>query len=153
MEKLYPRNTIEAGLSTNNPKPIWQYVKVKKQDNSGVAPLKINGCLVCDAKSKANILVDQFHSVFTRQTPTNHLPKLPEHPPTPALCIRQEGVAKLLKRINSHKAPGPDQIPIRILKECSSELAPGLTCIFQTVSAGCLPQDWTNANISRETST
>ena len=49
------------------------------------------------------------------------------------------------------KAPGLDEVPNRILKECAAELAPGLTAIYQqSVNRGTLPvpADWTGANIS-----
>ena len=38
-----------------------------------------------------------------------------------------EEVTKELKAINPSKAYGPDQIPGRLLKECTSEIAPSLT--------------------------
>ena len=80
---------------------------------------------------------------------TDPLPKLPQYNQIFDLHINEDGVVSLLKNINSSKAPGPDQIPNRILKECATELAPGLTCIFKTsLSSGCLPQNWTNANVT-----
>ena len=57
---------IEEGLQSNNSKPFWKYVKSKKQDNIGAAPLKQKGNLITDAKAKADILVEQFQSVFTK---------------------------------------------------------------------------------------
>ena len=53
--------------------------------------------------------------------------------------------------MKTSKAPGSDQIPNRILKECAShsELAPGLSTIFQrSVDTGCLPNDWTYRLVS-----
>ncbi|KAK7103646.1 hypothetical protein V1264_018511 [Littorina saxatilis] len=146
----YIQNTIEDGLSKNDSKPFWRYIKAKRQDNIGVAPLKSKGSLVCESKNKADILVNQFRSVFTQeQKGKPRLPELPQHNPIEDLQIREEGVKKLLQNIKIAKAPGPDQIPNRILKECANELAPGLTAIFQlSVDSGCLPSDWTNANVS-----
>lgn len=67
----YLNNVIQEGLSQNNSKPFWKYVKSKRQDNVGVAPLKENGSLCSDSKGKANILIQQFKSVFTRPSPPN----------------------------------------------------------------------------------
>jgi len=39
----YINNIILEGLASNNTKPFWQYVKAKRQDNIGVAPLKDGG--------------------------------------------------------------------------------------------------------------
>ena len=36
----YVNNTIQEGFGHNNSKPFWRYVKVKLQDNVGVASLK-----------------------------------------------------------------------------------------------------------------
>ena len=37
--------TIQDGLDNNNCKPFWRYIKAKRQDNIGVAPLKRKGNL------------------------------------------------------------------------------------------------------------
>ena len=67
----------------------------------------------------------------------------------PNLIIQCSGVEKLLQNINIAKASGPDGIPNRILKECSHQIAPGLTVMYQkSVDTGSLPTDWLNANIS-----
>ncbi|KAH3877157.1 hypothetical protein DPMN_001014 [Dreissena polymorpha] len=36
----YINNTIQSGLDENNTKPFWRYVKSRRKDNTGVAPLK-----------------------------------------------------------------------------------------------------------------
>ena len=41
-------------------------MKAKRQDNIGVAPLKVKGILHSECKDKAQILVEQFYSVFTK---------------------------------------------------------------------------------------
>ena len=37
----YINKTIQDGFENNNCKPFWRYIKAKKQDNIGVAPLKL----------------------------------------------------------------------------------------------------------------
>ena len=59
-EWAYINNTIIEGLENNNQKPFWKYIKSRKQNNIGVAPLKTNGQLVNDSKDKAEILIRQF---------------------------------------------------------------------------------------------
>ena len=57
-------------------------------------------------------------------------------------------VLKALKNIDPSKASGPDQIPGRVLRECSAEIAPSLTRLINTsLSVGCVPQDWKRANV------
>ena len=146
----YINNTITQGLQTNNSKPFWKYIKSRKQDNIGVAPLKKNGSLVCDSKEKATILLDQFQSVFTRDcgSAPPHLDP-PQHPIISDIKINTAGVCKLLKAINPHKACGPDQIPNVILKNCADTLAPALRDIFQrSLDTAVLPSDWRTVNVS-----
>ena len=42
-----------------------------------------------------------------------------------------KGVVKLLKNLKPHKAAGPDDIPLMLLKEAADELAPAITQLFQ----------------------
>ena len=123
----------------------------KKQDNIGIAPLKQHGNLITDSKAKANILVEQFQSVFTRDSNTSLPPvNLRTTIPTiPHLNIEKKGVLKLLTNLKTSKAMGPDSIPNIVLKTCAEELAQGLRDVFQfSLDTGTLPQDWRNANIS-----
>ena len=48
-----------------------RYIKSKRQDGNGVSPLKENGQLHSDSRRKAEILNNQFCSVFTSEDTTN----------------------------------------------------------------------------------
>ena len=114
------------------------------------SPLKSNGKLVSDSKGKAEILIQQFKSVFTIDKSTA-IPQTTKHidEPIPKLNIRENGVDKLLQDMNLSKASGPDGIPNRILKECASQITPSLTVIFQkSIDTGTLPEDWLNTSKS-----
>ena len=56
---------LKQGLEQGTTKPFWKYTKSPKQDNAGVSPLKRDGKLVTSSTDKANILNQQFKSVFT----------------------------------------------------------------------------------------
>jgi hypothetical protein len=112
--------------------------------------LKSKGKLVSNSKRKAEILIQQFKSIFTIDKSTA-IPQTTKHidESIPKLTIRENGVEKLLQDINPSKAFGPDGIPNCILKECASQIAPSLTVIFQkSIDTGTLPEDWLSANIS-----
>ena len=51
--------------------------------------------------------------------------------------VDPKGVIKLLNNLNMHKAPGPDGLSTRVLKECSSEIAPVMSrllrVLYQTI--------------------
>ena len=104
-------NVIQKGLNENNSKPFWRYVKSRRQDNVGVSPLKKMGQYVNDSKEKAQILVEQFQSVFTRDD-DQQLPdtKKRARRPISPLRITTDGVEKLLRGINTAKAQEPDKI-------------------------------------------
>ena len=119
--------------------------------NLFVAPMKQMGQLLNDSKDKAQILVDQFKSVFTKHDNSTSLPevkKKAKHPILP-LRITTPGIEKLLSNINTSKANGPDNISNIILKTCASQLAPAMRTIFQqSIDTGKLPSDWLNANVA-----
>ena len=144
----YLNKFVTGSLEGKNSKPFWKYVKAKKEENIGVSPLKSHGQLISDSEKKANILVNQFSSVFTRDDCDS--PSLTKS----AYCmddivITVAGVLKLLQDINVNKAMGPDSIPNKVLKECASELSHGIAKLFQySLDTGTLPLDWRNANIT-----
>ena len=88
-------------------KRFWTYIKHKKTAFNGIAPLKKDGKLTTDPKSKAEILNAQFQSVFTRETEPSLTPPCHQSPTMPDICITTNGVLKLLKNLKPNKAPGP----------------------------------------------
>ena len=50
-----------------NPKRFWSYVKQLKKEEPGIADFEINGSIISDNKSKAEILNNQFSNVFTQE--------------------------------------------------------------------------------------
>jgi exonuclease III len=146
----YINNMLTESVESKNNKPFWKYIRSQKQDNIGVAPLKEKGVLFSGSNDKARILNSQFQSVFSDED-TSDIPEISGNP-VPSikkLIIAQPGVEKLLLRLNTSKATGPDNIPCRVLKELAPELAPALTALFnQSLSLGTIPVDWSKAFIS-----
>jgi hypothetical protein len=62
-----------------------------------------------EPKDKANVLSDQYTSVFTREPP-GQLPDIDGTPIPPMTDIKftSPGVEKLLQNLNPNKAAGPD---------------------------------------------
>ncbi len=106
--------------------------------------------IATDPKKKAEVLSNQFQSVFTKEDRTNIPDKgLSNHPTMPDISFSPDGIQKLLEGLNPSKAAGPDDIPVRILKCCAAQLAPVLQVIFtQSYTTGTLPEDWLSANIT-----
>ena len=134
----------------SNPKKFWRFIKNKRADSSGVAALQKDGVLHSDSRQKAEILNNQFTSVFSKEDKQN----IPDLDGAPHECITdikisEKGVFKLLRNINPHKATGPDKIPGRLLKELASAISPVLTYIFNTsLKQGRIPDQWKEALVT-----
>ena len=65
------------------------------------------------------------------------------------ITVDPNGVFKLLNGLNINKASGPDGLNARMLKECSSEIAPILALIYnESLDQGTVPDDWRQANVA-----
>ena len=153
----YTERLIEEDENTSTKKKFWSYVKAKRTETSGVAPLKVDGKLVTGAKERAEVLNQQFQSAFSKkssctaedfQARTN-LSVDREGPKCDSITISEAGVRKLLMQLEPSKAPGPDGISPRLLKHLADELAPALTLLYQSsISTGTVPQDWRTAHVT-----
>ena len=131
-------------------KKFWTYIKHCKSNNSGISPLKENGILHSDPQKKADILNNQFKSVFTKDldSATDNTPQS-DFPILDDICITEPGVLKLLQNLDPTKASGPDNISPKILKELANEIAPSLTLIFKkSYDTGMVPADWRHATVA-----
>ena len=146
-----------TGPSTSN-KKFWSFIKARRTEGTGVSPLKDVGKLITDPREQAQILNNQFCSVFSpKHTITAeefelHCPPLldvPDYPTCGDINITEEGVKKLLLNLNPKKACSPDGITPRLLKTVAEEIAPALTLLFRNShNSGTLPLDWKMAYIT-----
>ena len=88
-----------------------------------------NGMEYTTSLTKAHALNKQFSSVFSKVTPTTLkdtasrlLPPLYNH--MDCITITTAGISKLLRKVDSRTAPGPDNISPRVLKELYFSIAP-----------------------------
>ena len=135
---------------TETPKRFWSFIKSKKQDNSGAAPLRGNdGLIYSDSNNKADILNTQFKSAYTQEDQSS-LPDLGQSstPSMPDISISFKGVHKLLSELKIHKTAGPDSISPRLLRKVADSIAPARIRIYQaSLDTGTVPTDWRTANI------
>ena len=112
--------------------------------------------MISDAKGKAEILNKQFDQAFSEGKVYDKESikekcslDAKEYPSMPNITFTVEGIFKLLKGLNPSKAPGPDGITPRVLKELAFEIAPSLALIFQrSYDSGIVPSCWKIANVS-----
>ena len=128
-----------------------------KKNATGLKTLRKYGTPITDSASKADLLNEHFHTVFSKQIPTklsalcshlsNHFSR--QETDMPDISITENGVLKLLNKLDTSKAAGPDGIRPRIMKEQSSELASILTLLFKaSLHQQCLPDIWKQANVT-----
>ena len=137
-------------------KKLWTYIKHRRKDNSGAQSLKLNGKLYCDPTTKSDILNQQFKSAFSQRTTftsnefaDSHRMSDADYPIMSDFKFTSNGIEKLLKGLNTHKASGPDNLSPRLLKELSSEIAPLLQLVYQkSLDTSCLPEDWHKTNVT-----
>ena len=102
-DKFINENTLDSG----NTKKFYSYIKSKQQDNISVAPLKKGDKLVIDDKQKANILNDQYCSVFSN--PCEESPPINSTETKTILkniMINEKGALSLLNNLKTNKATG-----------------------------------------------
>ena len=133
-------------------KRFWGFIKHTTQDMTGIPNLiDDNGMEYTTSLTKAHALNKQFSSVFSKVTPTTLkdtasrlLPPL--YNPMDCITITTAGISKLLCKLDSRKAPGPDNISPRVLKELYFSIAPTLQVIYErSYNDGVVPYDWLHA--------
>lgn len=136
----------------SNPKIIYKYVKRSETVKDYVrAIFDKAGNLVTDRAKITNILNDQFISVFVNEDNTG----LPEFPLRTTETISSKylvtagDVKERLKRLNSTKSAGPDDVKAIVLKEAAASLAVPFSAIFQkSLESGETPAAWREAYIT-----
>ena len=64
------------------------------------------------------------------------------------ITVDPRGVEKQFKKINIHKASGPDRLNVKVLRECRSEIVPVLAYIYNaSLAQGFVPDEWRQANM------
>ena len=130
-------------------KHFWSFIRSVQKDSSRVSPLRSESEIHSSAEKKAEILNQQFTSLFTQEPPGPDKDPMRPHPTMPDICISKEGIEKMLQNIKPDKAAGPDSLPGTILKELSHEIAPILELICcRSLQSGIVPSDRKTANIA-----
>ncbi|MCG8077241.1 MAG: hypothetical protein JAY75_13485, partial [Candidatus Thiodiazotropha taylori] len=104
VENIIDLGDPEADHRPGKQKRFWTFIKSLRKDSCGVAPLKENGKMHADPQDKSNILNRQYESVYTRED-TSTIPKPSGQPyqPMPEITVTEEGMRKLLRKLNPTK--------------------------------------------------
>ena len=136
-----------------NPKKFWKYVQEKTKSNTGISALiKEDGKFAISEKDKADTLNRYFSTVFTTENITN-IPNIEKLSKSKGISMAEirvtpDAVRKKLKELDAYKAQGPDQIPPKVFKELSNELALPLARLYNmSLEYGKVPCDWKIAEV------
>ena len=123
---------------------------MNRTSHFGISALKINGNVITESLSKAEILNSQFKSVFTPQS-GNTFPHVPgtQFPKLNLYIHSENGVFMLLHRIDVSKSSGLDKLPERLLKSLAKEITPVVNFFFTQLRCSSeLPTEWTQTNVA-----
>jgi len=89
-------DTQDTSTQNNRNKKFYGYIKSLRRDSSGVASLKKDGIAFSDSSKKAEILNDQFSSVFTNEDspPPVDITGVSPYPDMPPIDVQVNGVAQ-----------------------------------------------------------
>uniref|UniRef100_A0A0P4VPM3 Reverse transcriptase domain-containing protein n=1 Tax=Scylla olivacea TaxID=85551 RepID=A0A0P4VPM3_SCYOL len=142
-----------ASIAKSNPKEFYSYVRNKKVITSHINQITLdNGNFVTGETQIADTLNDYFASIFTEEnTHTIPEPLLMLHNITPlSVCVFHENeIIKVIDKMKTDKAPGPDGITPRVLKETKFQICKPLSLLFtKSFNSGKVPEDWKLANVT-----
>lgn len=126
-----------------NPKKFWKILTPNRHQSHNITLTNPDGSHVPVAK-RSDVLNSYFSSVFTCEPSTN-IPALPrlDFTDMPAIEVTAEGIMNLIKKLKISSSPGPDNIPVKILKATDVISSQILQIIFtQSIREGTLPKDW-----------
>ena len=144
---------IEASLK-DNPKMFWKYHKSILHHRSSLNPIiTFNNRTAKSPKEKAELFNTYFCSVLrAAQTAMNHdafISLVTSSSQPSDITISEKEVATHLCNLDISKVTGPDGIPGRILKQCSTIIAPSLRSLSNhSRHFGTDPFDWKAANVT-----
>ena len=143
-----------AKKSKSNPKVFWSHVRSRLKTKEGVAPLredpKNKDSVKFTDKEKANILQNQFASVFTRE-PDGDIPniRLRTNANIWNVHVTSEMVKEEINNMNVNKSCGPDNIHPRMLKQLISYISTPIAILLnKSMHEGAIPRDWKQAYVT-----
>ena len=135
-------------LDSANLKSFYSFINSKLSSQYSIPPLRKNNSVSEKPVDKANMLQDQFSSVFTNDD--GKLPYFAKRTDRTLenFDISENMVVKALKNLPSKVSYGPDGIPPLLLKMTRSSIAKPLCRIFNdSLSTGSIPDQWREAKI------
>jgi hypothetical protein len=145
MKSDFYNRTLYEPLKHGNSKPFYSYMKKIRGGRSTNYIKEIeneNGDVIRDSKTKANVLNNYFHSVFTEETAQIDDESSLVIDRSYTFKVDKRGVASLLKNLKDNKAAGPDNLK-KVDLTLTPIVAEILTSIYSySIALGELPDKW-----------
>ena len=121
-----------------------------RTENIGIPTPRTQTKLCTTDKERADILNEQFLSVFTNERNVDVPDKgQSSFPDIPDLNTSTAGAEKQLLFLNPTKACGPDELPSGLLRTVAQELTSALTSFLnQSYTTGIVPMQWKQALVT-----
>lgn len=134
-----------------NSRAFWRFLKEKKQNTSIPSLVYRNNVSASNNVDIANLFAEQFESTFN--TSNDSIVRVLTAPSP--LCntlsrinFDEKIIYNKLKKLDIHKASGPDGIPGVFIKRCARVLALPLKLIFnRSLETGTFPTEWKKARV------
>ena len=145
-------NTIASAFEDHDTKPYCKFIKATEEGRCWNRPIK-EGWSAFFLMVNLRLIYWTASSVLYFLGRTFHTDPLSlsgsKFPDISGLIITVNGVTKLLSNVMPNKATEPDNLPCRLLKEASNEIALIVTDIFiSSLSAGTLPSNRKKARVA-----
>ena len=130
---------------------VMNEVTLRKTVNSLIKEIKINGASITDARNLAATFNFHFLTIgadlayeIPSQNNLSHLDYITKSNNTFELkTTNHTEVSSLLTKWRKSKAAGLNEIPARLTKECSDQIASSLCNIFnRSIVSGIFPEEW-----------
>ena len=123
-------------------KKFWTHVKSKSKSTRIPETVRYGNRFRNNSSDQADLFNEYFYEQFSEESDYN-VDITFQNDFFSNLIFSRDNVFWLLKKINSNKAPGPDGIHGKVLKNCAQSLAYPLSILFNlSFSTGCIPPDW-----------
>ena len=145
--KKMRENLTDSDDSALISKKFWSYVKSSSNSNRIPECMEYLGMLRNNPKDQAEMFNEFFFAQFSDRSAYN-IPIDFVDDSRFDIDFHHSRIRRLLSKINSNKAQGPDGIHGKILKNCAASLAYPLSCIFKmSYNCGYIPKEWKMANV------
>ena len=147
------KEEVAVGKVKSNPKYFYSYAKQFARQKQSISMLFDEQKNICtDPKQIANILQNQFQSVFSNPGETDltaadfTTPTISKQFGESDLKFSEEDVVTAIDEIKADAAPGPDGIPTILLKSCKHALARPIHILWtRSFDAGRVPVFYKNS--------